>query len=50
MFDLIGYERKLAEPRRMNVTSEQEMYVMYVKSFSIFTLLQLCWMAVIDAD
>jgi hypothetical protein len=31
----------------LNVTSEQEMYVMYVKSFSIFTLLQLCWMAVI---
>jgi TIR domain len=31
----------------LNVTSEQEMYVMYVTSFSIFTLLQLCWMAVI---
>jgi hypothetical protein len=31
----------------LNVTPEQEMYVMYVKSFSIFTLLQLCWMAVI---
>ena len=31
----------------LNVTSEQEMFVMYVKSFFIFALLQLCWMAVI---